>query len=271
LFTYHHLPAPETERQRWSNSHLVSLKNADAILTIGGQQGTYLAGSAAIIAKKPLVPIASFGGASARLLIDLQADRDSNFDPVCYGLNGPWSPHVLDRAVGLLEGDTSKTRIFISHAHVDENLARALVGVITTAFEISDDSIRCTSLPGYKLSAGVHTASQLRNEIEKTEVVLGVITPQSIESKYVLLELGAAWGLGRRTFPLVARGVKSASIPGPLGELHWIDLAASQDCHQLIDDLNSVKPIGSRRKSSSGAIVDDAVKQLVAYAQQEPK
>jgi hypothetical protein len=64
-------------------------------------------------------------------------------------------------------------------------------------------------------------------------------------------------------------------IPNPdelyLGELHWIDLAASQDCHQLIDDLSSVKPIGSRRKSSSGAIVDDAVKQLVAYAQQEPK
>lgn len=271
LFTYHQLPAPEAERQRWSNSHLVSLKHADAILTIGGEQGTYLAGSAAIVADKPLVPIASFGGASARLLADLKADRGGNLHPAYNDLNGPWSQHVLKRALELLGGDTSKTMIFISHAHADEDLAQAFVGVITKAFKISDEAIRCTSVPGYKLRAGAHTASQLRKEIEQTEFVLGIITPRSIESKYVLLELGAAWGLGKRTFPLVARGVKASRIPGPLGELHWIDLAASPDCHQLIDDLSSFKPMGDRRRHGSGAIVAEAVKQLIAYAQQETK
>lgn len=271
LFKYHQLPAPTWERQRWSNSHLVSLKLADAILTIGGKQGTYLAGSAAIVANKPLVPIASFGGASARLLMDLEVDRPNNLHPAYKELYGPWSHHILNRAVELFDGDASKMIIFISHAHADEDLARAIVEVITKAFTISDDAIRCTSVPGYKLPAGVHTASKLRNEIEKTEFVLGVITPRSIESKYVLLELGAAWGLGKRTLPLVARGIKSSGIPGPLGELHWIDLTASQECHQLIDDLSSFNPMGNRRKPGTGAIVDDAVKQLVDYAQQETK
>lgn len=163
-----------------------------------------------------------------------------------------------------------KTMIFISHAHADEDLARAIVEVVKKAFEISDDTIRCTSVPGYKLPAGVHTANQLRSEIEKTEFVLGVLTPRSIESKYVLLELGAAWGLGKRTFPLAARGVKASDISGPLGELHWIDLGASPECHQLIDNISSFKPMGDRLKKGS-AIVDDAVKQLVSRAQQETK
>jgi hypothetical protein len=266
LFTYHSLPASKTDRQRWSNSHLVSLRHANAILTIGGREGTYLAGAAAIVANKPLIPIASFGGASARLLKDLEVDRGSNFDPAYYDLNSPWTPHVVESAMGFLDGNISKTRIFISHAHEDEDLAQALVAVLTKAFEISDSAIRCTSVSGYKLPAGVHTASQLRSEIEQTECVLGVITPRSMESKYVLLELGAAWGLGKRTFPLVARGVKASSIPDPLGELHWIDLTASEDCHQLIDDLSSFQP-----KSGSGALVAAAVQQLVTYARQETK
>ena len=81
------------------------------------------------------------------------------------------------------------------------------------------------------------------------------------------MELGAAWGLGKHTFPLVALGVKASNIPGPLGELHWIDLAKSQECYQLIDDLSSYKPLGDKRKLSSGAIVENAVKQLVTCAQ----
>jgi hypothetical protein len=271
LFAYHPLPASETDRQRWSNSHLVSLKHANAILTIGGREGTYLAGSAAIVANKPLVPIASFGGASERLLKDLEVDRGGNFDRAYYDLNDVWSNHVLERAMGFLDSGTSKAKIFISHAHEDEDLARALVDMITKAFELSDSAVRCTSVPGYKLPAGVHTASQLRNEIEQTEFVLGVITPRSIESKYVLLELGAAWGLGKRTFPLVACGIKASSIPGPLGELHWIDLTAGEDCHQLIDNLSSFQPMGGRRKSDSGALVAAAVDKLVTCARQETK
>jgi hypothetical protein len=270
LFIYHQLPAPEAS-QRWSNSHLISLKHADAILTIGGKQGVYLAGSTAIVAGKPLAPIASFGGASARLLADLKADRGGNLDPAYSALNGPWSQHVLKRALELLRGDTLKTIdtskivIFISHAHEDKDLALALVRVIREAFKIPSEAIRCTSLPGYKLLIGVHTASQLKTEIAQTEFVLGIITPQSIESKYVLLELGAAWGLGKRTFPLVARGLKASGIPGPLGELNWLDLAESPNCYQLIKELSSFKPMGD----GNLPIVDAAVKDLVACAQQK--
>lgn len=267
LFIHRRLPAPEAENQRWSNSHLVSLKHADAVLTIGGKQGAYLAGSAAILLGKPLVPIASFGGASTRLLKDLEVDRGGNLDPLYHDLNGPWSAYVLKSAVKLLGGNSSKMLIFVSHAHADVKLAEAIVDVIREAFNVSNEAIRCTSVPGFNLKAGVHTASELRSEIEKTEFVLGVLTPHSIESKYVLMELGAAWGLGKRTFPLVALGVKASNIPGPLGELHWIDLAKSQECYQLIDDLSSYKPLGDKRKLSSGAIVENAVKQLVTYAQ----
>jgi hypothetical protein len=163
-----------------------------------------------------------------------------------------------------------KTMIFISHAHADEDLAEALVGVITSAFEIPNESIRCTSVPGYTLPIGAHTAIQLKEEIAQAKFVLGIITPQSIESKYVLLELGAGWGLGKSIFPLVARGVKASGIPQPLRELNWVDLAESRNCHQLIKELSSVKPLGEKKHSNS-SIVDAAVKKLVACAQQRTK
>jgi ribosome-binding factor A len=167
-----------------------------------------------------------------------------------------------------LLANRSRKMIFISHAHADEDLAEALVGVITSACELPKESIRCTSVPGYTVPIGSHTAIQLKSEIAQTKFVLGIITPESIESKYVLLELGAGWGLGKRIFPLVARGVKASGIPGPLRELNWVDLAESPSCYQLIEELSSVKLMSDKKHES---IVDMAVKKLVACAQPKRK
>ena len=169
---------------------------------------------------------------------------------------------VLNKALDILRGDTPKLRIFISHAHADEELVRAVVTLIERAFETSDVPIRYISVPGYMLEGGVNTSSQLRGEIQASEFVLGVLTPHSIASKYVLLELGAAWGLGKRTFPLAARGVEVTGVPGPLGELHWIDLRKSAQCHQLVSDMKS-GPLGARARQGKEAAIADAVDLLV--------
>jgi len=45
---------------RWQ--HLLSLREVGVVIAIAGMKGTYQAGLAAIIAKKKLVPVSSFGG-----------------------------------------------------------------------------------------------------------------------------------------------------------------------------------------------------------------
>jgi hypothetical protein len=88
-------------QHRWSETHLLTVREADCVLAIAGMKGTYHAGLAAIVARKPLVPIASFGGAATRLLLDLKGVEaaegiDSNY---LLALNAPWSPATLAAAL----------------------------------------------------------------------------------------------------------------------------------------------------------------------------
>lgn len=62
LFEFHY-----PDEGWWDGAHLISLRECDAVLTIGGNRGTYLVGLAAAICGKPLAPIGSFGGASREL------------------------------------------------------------------------------------------------------------------------------------------------------------------------------------------------------------
>lgn len=97
LFAYH----SRTEGW-WAGAHLVSIREADAVLTIGGGKSSYLAGLAAIAAKKPLVPIGCFGGASERLLSMLAASMRSKERTQLEQLNAPWSQRSSEICCGLL-------------------------------------------------------------------------------------------------------------------------------------------------------------------------
>ncbi|MFB9982650.1 hypothetical protein ACFSQQ_16025 [Mesorhizobium kowhaii] len=50
----------------------LAVKEADVVLTIGGADGTYMAGLGAALGKKPLIPVGSFGGASNDLISALR-------------------------------------------------------------------------------------------------------------------------------------------------------------------------------------------------------
>ena len=125
-------------------------------------------------------------------------------------------------------------KIFVSHRHKDEPQARALLELLQAAFEIKKEDLRCTSVPPYKLDAGDKTSERLRAEIAGAEVVLGLLSPDASESKYVLAELGAAWGVGVPTFPLLLRGARFEDVPEPLNERHSLSLERGAECFQLI-------------------------------------
>lgn len=55
--------------------------------------------------------------------------------------------------------------------------------------------IRCTSVSGYGLPAGAHVDSQLQKEVGEAATLIALMTGVSVESAYVLFEVGARWGL----------------------------------------------------------------------------
>jgi hypothetical protein len=85
-------------------------------------------------------------------------------------------------------------KIFVSHASIDEPLASALVDCIFSSMILDDNDLRCTSVSGHKLEVGSDFTNAIREDLDESSVVVGVITQNAIRSGWVLFELGAAWG-----------------------------------------------------------------------------
>lgn len=108
--------------------------------------------------------------------------------------------------------------VFISHSHseTDRLLAEELVCCLVDTMDISHEHIRCTSLNGYGLPPGERFDAALRDDLASARAVIGILTPKALASGWVVMELGAAWGLRRRTYPLLTETVPPESVPGPL-------------------------------------------------------
>jgi len=94
---------------------IISVRDAEAVLTVGGGSRTYRVGLASILARKKLVPIGSFGGASRRLLGDVEKYGEGK--SASFGrLYSPWNTQVRDCAL-YLAGVTKPPKILIIHGH----------------------------------------------------------------------------------------------------------------------------------------------------------
>jgi hypothetical protein len=84
---------------------------------------------------------------------------------------------------------------------------------------VPDKAIRCTSVSGYELAVGDVGDEVLRANLEQCSVVIGLLTEESLNSGYVIMELGAAWGLKKTTCALLAPSIDFERMPGPLCEV----------------------------------------------------
>jgi hypothetical protein len=155
-------------------------------------------------------------------------------------------------------------RLFVSHSSKDQNLTAKLVEVLTLFLDLAPGELRCTSVPGFMLPAGSRTSDTLREEILGCDAVVGIVSERSVSSAYVLFELGAAWGLGRPTFPLVPEGLDLGSLPGPLKETHASRLTSASEIHQFLDDL--VRATNLRAAAPNAARLADKIQDVVAAA-----
>lgn len=130
--------------------------------------------------------------------------------------------------------------VFVSHASEDTGLAAALVELFRTALDIPAAELLCTSVDGYRLQAGIDTDDTLRAAVLQSKTLVGIITPASQKSSYVLFELGARWGTNKHLIPLTAKGVSPANLKGPIAGKNALDCSRRPDVQQLIGDLGTI-------------------------------
>lgn len=127
--------------------------------------------------------------------------------------------------------------IFVSHSSKDARTAKALVSLLRAALNIPANRIRCTSVDGYRLRGGAHTDQQLRRELNGARVFVGLITRRSIQSTYVLFELGARWGAELPLVPVLVTSTDQDLLRGPLGGFNALACDSRSQIHQLVDDI----------------------------------
>jgi hypothetical protein len=112
-------------------------------------------------------------------------------------------------------------RVFISHATADKWMARVLcekleaIGVET----FRDDR---------DIDGGDHIPARLRQEIDRADELLVLLTPNSVNRPWVLLEIGAAWHRDMRIVALLYNATAEV-IPAILQPRKAIDLNAVDD------------------------------------------
>lgn len=157
-----------------------------------------------------------------------------------------------------------RIRVFISHSSYDKTLARRFVQTIEAGIEIGAREIRCTSLPDYALPPGSRVSSTLNREIKGADVVVGLVTPRSLKSSYVLFELGAAWGKGRTTFPVLAKGAGMNRLPVLMKEISVAHLSTTEDVDRVVGNLADALGLGLRPKDT--LVYKEASRWLVRVA-----
>jgi hypothetical protein len=180
-------------------------------------------------------------------------------DIYCFRLTEPADTERLVEELEKAIEDNVKLspRVFISHRHRDEPIVAALATLLEQAFHVDRNDIRCTSVQPYMLTPGERTSELLRSEIAKAELVIGVLSPDTFESNYVVCELGASWGRDVPTFPVLVRGATYADVPSPLSERHSISLENEENCLKLVDYVAGRTSL-RRRERAVGKIAQQA-------------
>ncbi len=163
-------------------------------------------------------------------------------------------------------------RIFISHSSVDKELSVALITLLRAALNIPSDDIRCTSVEGYRLQAGVEFLPKLRAEILNCEAFIAILSKDSTKSSFVLLEIGARWGTTKHSSLLLGAGTSIAELdPTFSSHFHLASTENEDDLHDLIDAVASELRVTKDKTSSYRRALRELMSVSPAQAQPEAK
>jgi hypothetical protein len=104
--------------QDWQVVHMETLKNADALLIVGGSERTVIIGTAGNMLSKPVIPIGSFGGGGKAVWSYASSKREQFYQG---GINDT----DIDKLVGPWRGQTSAKHIVESLEKVHEAIEKS--------------------------------------------------------------------------------------------------------------------------------------------------
>jgi hypothetical protein len=126
-------------------------------------------------------------------------------------------------------GAVPPRRVFISHASKDEALALDLC-----------ERLQARKVPSFAaardLEGGTPWQEDIRQALRSCAEVLILLTPNSIDRPWIMIEAGAAWVLGKRVTPCLAY-VEPGALPEPLTVHQGRSLVTSEEIDKIVDEV----------------------------------
>ena len=200
-------------------------------------------------------------GSIRRYIVDSSEDVTDKFitGPPEFGVE---ASHTVKKQ----PNSTTSMRVFISHSSNDIRVAELLIDLLRKALNLKSEEIRCTSVDGYGMPGGASVDETLRVEVHDAELLIGIVTPASLKSAYVMFELGARWGAGKRMIPLLASGATPNHLGGPLAGLNALDASQIGQLHQLLEEAAQHLSVDLEKASSYAATVEELAKEAAKAA-----
>ena len=209
---------------RWRHTRQRFVADVDALVTVGGADGTYQAALELRLTRKRLVPIGAFGGASSRLLTELLSSGTLGDAASFESLSNPWVPHLASHVVSVL-GANRPSKVLLIHGHAKDRL------------ELKD-WLECQKLAdpvvmGTEFTAGQTLPEKFEDLASEADAAIALATPDDLGStvsrtdvtrerarQNVWVEVGWFWGrLGRRRVLLLVRG--DVEVPSDLDGIEF--------------------------------------------------
>jgi hypothetical protein len=119
-------------------------------------------------------------------------------------------------------------QVFISHAKDDIEIARELENMLF------DKSV--STFIAINIQPGNKWEEELKSEIYASDELLLIWSPNSMESDWVMLEVGAAWAMDKRIRTAVINGdLKTA--PEPIREFQAVDIKTHLAREKLVESI----------------------------------
>lgn len=93
-------------------------------------------------------------------------------------------------------------KLFISYCTKNQELVEKFIEFIQLGMGVKKEDIFCTA-DLELLVTGENFIEKIRRELQECDTVISIITEEYLKSKFCLVEMGAAWVMSKRYFPLL--------------------------------------------------------------------
>ena len=125
--------------------------------------------------------------------------------------------------------------IFISHINEERPLALRLQKLLETALSPKPPVFVSSDYDSIK--SGEEWYRAILGGIRRSEAVVVLLSPESIDRRWINFEAGFGLGQESQVIPVVWRGLTKGEVGFPLGQLHARELADRDECAALLRHL----------------------------------